>query len=285
MVLTKDKNFKKREKRKKLNSNIEKIDRKINEIKVTNTLEPPPYNKSALKFMAHIIMGSTGYIAGFIVSWLFYQNLTISFIVAAVFVPAAIILNINNSKKKRLSRLLLQFQSLLESLVVSLQSGSTDLNALAHAYEDMVLMYSADSDIAKEVKFIMVKFQNRQTIGETFANFGDRTGLEDIKLFASVYSSVEGKGDNTRDIVMRTQKILSDKIEIEAEIKTLSSGASMEINIIVCVPIIIVGAMGFMGGELMEGLFTPIGRIVTTICICIFIGAYFLGKKMTSIKI
>jgi tight adherence protein B len=170
-------------------------------------------------------------------------------------------------------------------MVVSLQAGSTDLNALKHAYEDMKVMYSEDADIVKEANMIIKKFANHQSIGEAFMDFGKRTDLEDIKLFASVYASVEGKGDNTRDIVTRTQKVLSDKIEIEAEIKTIAAGPEFEINILMIVPVLIVAAMGFMGGDMMAGLFTPVGRVVTTICIGIFASAYFLAKKLTAIKI
>ena len=272
--------------KKNIITKLDKLDKKVNKNKVnTESLEPLPYDKTSLKLFSHITFGAIGYLVGFFVSWLFYRENTISIIIATAFVPLTIIFNVSSSKKKRLSRLLFQFQSFLESMVVSLQSGSTDLNALSHAYADMKIMYSEESDIAREVALVIKKFSNRQTVGEALMNFGERSGLEDVKLFASVYSSVEGKGDNTRDIVIRTQKILSDKIEIEAEIKTISSGASMEINIMIFVPVLIVGVMGFMGGEMMEGLFTPIGRVVTTICIFIFGAAYALGKKMTSIKV
>lgn len=246
---------------------------------------PLPYNKSSISFFKHLIAGAVGYVGGFTICWLFYRDATFAAIFASIFIPGTIIYNIKSSKKKRLQKVLLQFQSLLESMVVSLQSGSTDLNALQHAYEDMKIMYSPDSDIAKETNLIIKKFANRQSIGEAFTDFGERTGLEDIKLFASVYYSVEGKGDNTRDIVMRTQKILSDKIEIQAEIKTIAAGPTFEINILIIVPVLIVTVMGFMGGDMMSALFTPAGRFVTTICIFIFVGAYFLAKKMTGIKV
>jgi hypothetical protein len=43
--------------------------------------------------------------------------------------------------------------------------------------------------------------------------------------------------------------------------------------------------MGYMGGELMEGLFTPAGRVAATVSIFIFVGAFALGKKITNIKV
>jgi len=75
-------------------------------------------------------------------------------------------------------------------------------------------------------------------------------------------------------------------MEIEAEIKTIISGAANELNIIVVIPVIMVAIMGFMGGDLMAGLFDTIGgNIVATISILIFVGAYFLGKKMSNIDV
>jgi len=249
------------------------------------TLLVAPYDKTNLPFFAHIIAGIGGYIMSFGILWLFYRATNLAIIISIFAVPFAINVNIKMAKKRRLEKLLMQFKSLLESLVVSLQAGSTDLHAFTNALEDMQLMYSESSDIAKETHLIVLKFANRQTIGEALADFAMRSGIDDIKLFATVYKLIEGKGDKTREIVIRTQKILSDKIEIETEIKTLSSGALMEINIIAAVPILIVTVMGFMGGDLMASLFTPVGHIIATIAIGIFVGAYALGRKLASIKV
>jgi tight adherence protein B len=244
-----------------------------------------PYDVCTLPLFAHIAAGLVGYGAGFVVFWLFYQVAAVAVVGGLFIIPVAVAMNIAAAKKRRKKRLLLQFQSLLESLVVSLQAGNTDLNAFKHAYEDMKLMYSERSDIAKETQLIVHKFSNRISIGEALADFAARCELDDIKLFSAVYLSVEGKGDKTREIVLRTQKVLSDKIAIQMEIQTMSSGAVMEINIIAVIPILIVAVMGFMGGELMEGLFTPAGRVIATVALFIFIGSYALGRTMTNIKI
>jgi len=261
------------------------VDISTGSVQDRNKLLVLPYDKCTLPFIAHIGAAILGYGIGFGVFWLFYRSTFLASIIAGILVPVAIVLNINLAKKRRLNRLLGQFRSLLESLVVSLQAGSTDLDAFIHALEDMQLMYSEYSDIAKEVHLIVIKFSNRISIGESLMDLADRCGIEDIKLFAAVYQLIEGKGDKTREIVIRTQKILSDKIEIETEIKTLASGALMEINIIAVVPILIVAVMGFMGGDLMSGLFTTAGRVVSTISIMIFVGAYLLGRKLASIKV
>ena len=244
-----------------------------------------PYNKCPLHFFAHIFAAIIGFAVGFGVLWIFYQSTVMAVIGAIIAVPMVVYVNISLSKQRRLRRLLSQFQSLLESLVVSLQAGGTDLGAFQHALEDLTLMYSDRSDIVKETNLIINKFANRSTIGEALMDFAQRSGLDDIRLFATVYMSVEGKGDKTRDIVVRTQKTLSDKISIQEEIKTMSAGAAMEINVIVVMPIIIVAVMGSMGGDMMAGLFTPIGRVVSTIAIVIFVSAYVLGRKITKIKV
>ncbi|MCL2016324.1 MAG: type II secretion system F family protein [Defluviitaleaceae bacterium] len=244
-----------------------------------------PYEDCILPFSVHIWVGLGSYGVAAVVLWLFYRSWQMALIGAALFVPVIIAINMVSSKKRRLNRLLGQFQNLLESLVVSLQAGSTDLGAFQHALEDMKLMYSEKTDIVKETETIILKFANGISIGAALTDFANRCGLSDVKLFAAVYLSVEGKGEKTREIVLRTQKILSDKIAIEQEIKTMSSGAVMEINVMVAIPVIIVTIVGFMGGELLQGLFTTPGRVVTTIAIAIFIGAYALGRKITSIKV
>ena len=249
------------------------------------SLSIAPYDKCTLPIIAHIFVGIIGYAIGFVVFWLFYRVNVMAAIGAFLVVPVAISANISSSKQRRLIRLLGQFQSLLESLAVSLQSGSPDLTAFKHALSDMELMYSDKADIVKEVGLLISKFDYGISIGESLMDFAERSSLDDIKLFATVYLSVQGKGDKTREIVIRTQKVLSDKISIQAEIQTLSAGAVMEINILVVIPVFIVAVMGFMGGELMEGLFTVPGRIAATFSIAVFAGAYILGKKIVHIRV
>jgi len=257
----------------------------MTEVQTENISMPVPYDECVLPFYAHVIVGILAYAGAVGVLWLFYRLIPLALIGAAFFVPAVIFANINASKRRRLGRLLRQFQSMLDSLVVNLRAGNTDLTAFEHALEDMNLMYTEESDITKEVKLIIVKFSNRVTIGEALTDFAERCGLDDVKLFAAVYLSVEGKGDKTRDIVIRTQKILSDKIEIQAEVQTLSSGAIMEINIMMVIPVFIVAVLGFMGGDIMEGLFTPLGNVVMTISVGCFVAAYVIGKKITNLKV
>jgi tight adherence protein B len=198
-----------------------------------NDMMVAPYDKSMLPIPWRIAIGILAYIIGIGVFWLFYQLVLLSVILALPIIPVAMNISVSTSKTMRLRKLLRQFQSMLESLTVSLQAGNTELNAFEHAYEDMKLMYSEDSDIARETALIVAKFKHGISIGEALTDFANRSGIEDIKLFATVFLSVEGKGDKAREIVTRTQKVLSDKISIQAEIQTLSSGAVMEINIMV----------------------------------------------------
>ena len=244
-----------------------------------------PYNRCALKPGWHIIIALVGAAVGAAVFWLFYRLEVLAFVGALITAPALVKINIRRSKKQRLHSLLNQFKDMLESLVVGLQAGSVDLAAFEHALSAMRMTYSDDTDIVKELTLIIKKFDNRTSIGEALMDFANRCGLDDVRLFANIYSSIEGKGDKTQEIVERTQKILSDKIAIQSEIQTMSSGAVMELNILIVIPIVIVGIMGYMGGELMEGLFTPMGRFVVTIAIGIFVGAYLIGKKITNIKV
>lgn len=250
-----------------------------------NIMFVAPYDRCTVPKIARLAIGLLAYLVAIVVFWLFYRHVQVAIILALPVIPMAINISVTVFKRRRIQRLLRQFQSMLESLTVSLQAGNTELGAFENAYEDMTLMYSDESDIAKETRLIIAKFSHGISIGEALMDFALRSGIEDIKLFATVFLSVEGKGDKAREIVTRTQKVLSDKISIQAEIQTLASGALMEINIMVVIPVLIVAAMGFMGGELMIGLFTIPGRIATTIAIAVFIWAYFMGRKIADIKV
>ena len=247
-------------------------------------LNIPPYNRFAAHPIFHFFAAVIGACIGFAVFWFFYQVTLIAVIGAIVVMPIAVNINIKRTKQQRLQRLLTQFKDMLESLVVALQAGVVDLAAFEHALSAMRMTYSDSADIVKELNLIIEKFKNRVSLGEGLTDFANRCTLEDVRLFATVYSSIEGKADKTQDIVERAQKVLSDKISIQAEIKTLSSGAVMEINIMVFMPVLIVAVMGFMGGELMEALFSGLGHVAATVAILIFAGAYALGRRIVNIK-
>ena len=121
---------------------------------------------------------------------------------------------------------------------------------------------------------------------EAFADLARRSGLEDIESFASVYATIEGKSSRADEIIRETQSVIADKMEIEMEIDTLMSAAKSEVNIMLFMPLVILLVIGYAGAGFMDAIYTePIGRLVATGGLIVFIISFALARKFSNVKI
>lgn len=186
------------------------------------------------------------------------------------------------SRKKKLRR---QFIDLLDSLSSSISSGKNVPNAFMAAREDLLVQYQPDAYIVQEVDNIISGIQNNIDVGSMLINFGERSGIKDIRTFGRVFETAYSKGANLKDVVRNSHLILSNKCEIEAEIETKVASNKNEQNIMVIMPIILIGMIKMTGDDFAENFTTPSGIICTTIAIGAFVGAYFIGKKILKIEV
>lgn len=164
---------------------------------------------------------------------------------------------------------------------------STSVRALEFALNELKISYRPDSDIVVEIENIINRYEKGGiALSVLFNDFAWRSGLEDIKSFASIYEVIEGKNYRISDILTETSEIIGDKIEIEQEIETTITSAKSETYMMLLMPIIIVLAMSFMGGELLEALFeTTRGHLAATASLVLFVLSYILAVRASDINV
>lgn len=212
-------------------------------------------------------------------------NITISVLVGVIagvlFVPArtkAII-------AKRRTELTHQFRDMLDALTTSLGAGKNVMDSFAAVYEDMKVQYDEEAYIIKELEVILSGLHNNVDIEEVLMDFGNRSDIDDIKSFANVFKISYRKGGNLKDIIRNTHSILSDKMEITEDIETLVTSNKTEQNIMVIMPVLLIGLIKMMSPEFAANFATPTGIISTTFSLIIFVVAYFIGKAVLDIKL
>lgn len=246
----------------------------------------PDYTLSPSGPADHALSFLIGFAAGFAVLFIFYKIPLLSVIGGVVVGVVNIFLSAQNAVAKRRSQLRTQFYDFLEAMSVSMRAGNPPLKAIESAREDLSLMYHADSDILVELEIAIGKFNNAVPLSEVFTDLAERSQLEDIASFASVYATIEGKSSRADEIVRETQQIISDKMEIEMEIDTMMTAAKSEVNIMLFMPLVILGVIGYAGAGFMDSIYTTvIGRIVATGGLIIFIISFFLARKFSDIKL
>ena len=212
-------------------------------------------------------------------------NITIPVIVGAV--AGKLFLPIRNKQiiEKRRIALRGQFRDLLEGLVTSLGAGNNVPDSFAAVYEDLKIQYEADAYIIKEIEVILAGIRHNVPIEDVLMDFGNRSGVEDIKTFANVFNISYRKGGNIKDVIRNTHSIISEKIEIAEDIETTVTSGKTDQKIMLVMPIALISIIKFMSPEFAANFATPSGIAATTIAIGCFVGAYFLGKVMLDIKV
>ena len=246
----------------------------------------PDYTRSPSGPADHVLALLIGFAAGFAVLFIFYKILLLSIIGGVIVGVVNIFLSAQNAVTKRRSQLRTQFYDFLEAMSVSMRAGNPPLKAIESAREDLALMYRADSDILVELEIAVAKFNNAVPLSEVFMDLAERSQLEDIASFASIYATIEGKSSRADEIVRETQQIIADKMEIEMEIDTMMTAAKSETNIMLFMPLIILAVIGYAGAGFMDSIYTTgLGRIVATGGLIVFIISFFMARKFSDIQL
>ena len=243
------------------------------------------YSATPNKAPQHVISFLFGFALGYVILFVYYKLLLLSFVGGAIFGIAYIFIAAQNAIKKRRTKLRIQFRDMLEALSVAMRAGNPPAKALISAREDLLLLYTESDDIIRELDIITASFHNAVPLSESFRDFSMRSGLEDIESFASIYETIEGKSSSADEIVRQTQSIIGDKMEIEMEIETLMASAKNEMNIMTIMPLVILLLIGYISPGFMDSIYTTIGgRIAATIGLIIFTISVTLGRKISSAK-
>ncbi len=206
--------------------------------------------------------------------------LTIGIIAAKVYMP----MRVKQLKAKRKSQLTHQLMDLLSALTSSLSGGMNMQESLESAYHDLTLEYSDKAYIVLEVAEMLNGIKNNVQLEDTINSFGERSEIEDIRNFAIVFSMCYRTGGNLKDIVRRTNDIISEKVEIKEEIETAISSNKTQLNVMMVVPIVFVLMLRFMSSSFAESFATVAGVIANTVAIVMFIVAYKLGQSIVNIE-
>lgn len=242
------------------------------------------YNYYKMNAITKITCFLVGLVVGFGVGYIFYESIILSLIAGCIVGAICIPIYHKSYLDKRKKNLTLQFRDMLESLSASIGAGSNIQDAFQAAYQDMVVQYTEDGYIAKEIAIIMSGLQNNIAIENLLMDFGQRSGIEDIMSFADVFETCYRKGGNIKEVIMSTYHIISDKIEVQLEIKTMVSSKTSEQNLMLVMPVVLVLMLKTMAGDMID-LNSPTGRMSTTVAMVIFAVSYLMSKKILDIKV
>ena len=213
-----------------------------------------------------------------IFSYVFYDNLWISI---AFVLPVYFYLKLIKKVliQRRIQKLNVQFKDFCMSMTAQLIAGYSIENSLVEVYREL-------SQLCKETKILIIKLRLNITIENAIENFAIRSGIEDIKLFSEIISIAKRSGGDLIKIVKNAANSISRKIETEREIKVIINSKKYEQMIMNIIPICIIVYVRLTSPNMMSIMYNSItGRIVMSVCLMIYVFAFFLGYKISKVEI
>ena len=212
-------------------------------------------------------------------------NITIPCIVGVAAGIAFLPIRTQQIIDKKRSALNGQFRDMLEALNTSLGAGKNVMDSFIAVYDDLKVQYDEGAYILQELEVILSGMSNNVDIEDLLLDFGVRSGLDDIYSFANVFQICYRKGGNIKDTIRNTHDILSDKMEITEDIETIVTANKTEQNIMIVMPIGLIGMIKMMSPEFAANFATGAGIIATTIGVVLFVASYYVGKIVLDIKV
>ncbi len=238
------------------------------------------YTVYILTFPQKMFAVLCGFVIGFGASYIYYENMILAVIVGLAAAYKAISIYRNMKQDKRSKALRLQFRDMLESLSSAYTVGMTEKRAFEAAYESMKLEHGENSYIAQELELICNAYNRNLEIRTMLNDFAQRSGLDDVQSFASVFYVSAELGGNIAKVIRETRDIIGDKIETELEIQTMVAGQKNQLNILAVMPLVMsvfTKTFGSAGGAL--------AITVKTVALLMFVFAYWLGTRIVDIKV
>jgi tight adherence protein B len=217
--------------------------------------------------------------------WLMYRHSLIALAAA----PIGLLYPRQHAKAlcgRRRDKLRLQFKEALLALSSLLSAGRSVENAVMSLENDLVLLIGdSRSDLMLELRVITNRMSNGETLEAGLRDFAMRSDLEEVRNFSDVITICKRAGGDLVEVVRRTSQLIGEKLEIELEVSVLLSQKKFESRIMMGMPFVFVGILGFMAADYMQPLHEGMGIALLTVCLLLLLLCSWWMFRIMDIKL
>ena len=128
--------------------------------------------------------------------------------------------------------------------------------------------------------------ENKESDKVLLRDLAVRSGSEDISDFVQVYITCRNMGGNLEKIIGHTTEILTDKMNIDRVIRTITSQKKVEGRLISAMPLIMLLMLNIFSFSYIEPLYTTLlGRILMTGALAASVYGVYLMEKIADIRV
>lgn len=216
---------------------------------------------------------------------LFYDT-PVTAVLTVVFMRPALKAYSGFMAERRRNELKREFRDLLDSLAASFAGGRHMHEALSEADRELAAIYQDDDDIMMEIRGMLKRMDDGETDAAVLKDLAERTGIEDILMFAEVFSTCRETGGDIITAMTSASSMLGDKIRIESEIKALTAQKKTEGMVISVMPLVIIVFLRIIAPDYIAVMYgSPQGVFLMTLAIAGVLGAFYMIRKITAIEV
>lgn len=226
-----------------------------------------------------------GFLQGGLLGFLFYHHI---FILIFFGMSGGFVGSLAEKKKDRermQKEITIQFKEGLQGISSALGAGYSIENAFVQAEKDLVLLYGEEAVLVKEFRHIERQLELNQPVEEVLYDFAKRWDTEDILHFAQIFQTAKRTGGNLISITHSAAEKIGQKMEVKREIDTMIAGKKMEGKIMNKIPLAMILYFWVCSPGFLDCFYEGRGRIVSTILMLSYLGAYFWSGKISDIKV
>ena len=195
----------------------------------------------------------------------------------AAFLP---VMFVSKKRSARIAALEAQLPDSLDFLARSMRAG--------HAFTISLEMVGEETHepLGPEFRALFNEQNLGASLERSFANFGKRVPLPDVRFFSSAVLLQRQTGGNLSEILNRLSHIIRERFRLKGQIKAVSAHGKLTATILTLLPIATLGGLLLMSpGYLDPMIKDPLGRkIVAAGVIAQFLGNFFI-RKIIRIKV
>ena len=184
-------------------------------------------------------------------------------------------------------KLLSEFKDALYSVSASIGAGRQLPRALEDAAESALLFLGDDSLIYPELLRITGNYKDRNSdIEGMLSDLAERSGLEEIKLFAKACGICIRSGGNMEEVCLKTSYMLIERIEFAKEAEAILSEKKLDTLLLILMPPGVLFFLNVCSYEYISVLYdTSRGRLLMSGALALMAAAVLWSLRIMKLKI
>lgn len=244
------------------------------------------YNHYPLTPAEWLRYGSFGALISALVSYTFYRSLLVFLCLSPLFCLGVPLLKRPELQRKRQFRLTLQFKDAIGVLSSFLSAGYSIENAFFASVGELQNLYGPDEMITKEFARIADRIRMNKPVEALLFDFAERSGIEDVQNFSEIMVIAKRSGGELCHIISHTAEVIRQKSAVLEEIDNLTASRRFEQSIMNFMPFGMILYIDMSSSGFFDVMYeTVAGRVMMTVCLCVYGGACVLSKKILDIKV